>query len=262
MINRRRGFFFGDIHFPFHHKVCLPIAMYYAIKGNYDYYVQVGDLYDWYSASKFSRSYNIFTPKHEKQWSRYYAEIFWSLLNQHNPKAEKYQIRGNHDVRPERRVIDKAPEFETDLEESMQRHYTFDFVKTIHDGREELFVDDICVVHGYLSGLTGKHAEFNLKNIVCGHTHRGGTIFIRNNGHDGGCIFEANAGYLADPYSPGLTYTMQKRATRWTWGFLVVDQCGPRFVPVHPSFAERLKDDPLFQELMKAFGGTLSIVRK
>lgn len=252
---RRRGIFFGDIHFPFHHKICLPIAMFLSLRGKYDYVCQVGDLYDWYSASKFSRSFNVFTPKLERQWSRYYAEMFWGFIHTHLPDAEKYQIRGNHDVRPERRIIDKAPEFETDLETSMRQHYEFENVKTIMDAREELYIDDICVVHGYLSGLTGKHAQFNLKNVVCGHTHRGGVVYIRNDGHDGGTIFEANAGYLADPYSKGLAYTMQRRATNWNWGVLAVDEWGPKFVPIHPSMAEKFKDDPLFKDLVRAFGG-------
>lgn len=250
---RRRGIFFGDIHFPFHQKEVLSIALYLAIKGKYDYVCQLGDLYDWYSAAKFPRSLNAFTPKQEKQWSRYYAEIFWGFFQNYLPDAEKYQIRGNHDARPEKRVIERAPEFEMDIEQSIVDHYTFDGVKTVFDPREELYIDDICVIHGYLSGLTGKHAEFNLKNIVCGHTHRGNITFIRKEGHDGGTIFEANAGYLANPYSKGLGYPMQKRATKWTWGLLEVDKMGPKFIPLHPSMAEEFKGDRLFSEIYSAF---------
>lgn len=244
----------GDVHFPFHHKIVFPLALYYVLKGGYDYVVQIGDLMDQFSASKFPRSFNCFTPKHEKQWSRYYAEMMWGFIHAHLPKAEKFQIKGNHDVRPERRVIEKAPEFETDLEESIREHYTFDNVKTLHDAREELYIDDVCFLHGYYAGIAGKHAEFNLKNVVCGHTHRGGTVFVRNQGHDGGTIFEANAGYLADPFSRGLAYSLQKRATRWTWGILTIDRYGPKFVPLHPSMAEQLKEDALFKDLLRAFG--------
>lgn len=252
-MRRRKGFFLGDIHFPFHHPVILPLALYFATKGNYSYICQVGDLYDWYSAAKFPRSFNVFTPQHEKQWSRYYAELMWKMIHEKCPKAELHQIKGNHDVRPNKRIMEKAAEFEEDIESPMKEHYTFDHVRTIHDASEELYIDDICVIHGYLSGIGAKHAEFNLKNIVCGHTHRGNTSFIRHNGHDGGCLWEANAGYLANPYARGLRYTNQKRATRWTWGFLHVDEHGPRFVPLHPSMAERYKSDPLFLDLLKAF---------
>jgi predicted phosphodiesterase len=250
---RRRGLYLGDIHFPFHHPEILSLALYLAIKGRYSYVCQVGDLYDWYSTAKFPRSFNVFTPKQEKQWSRYYAELFWMILRKHLPEAELYQIRGNHDVRPEKRVMEKAPEFEEDIETSQRAHYSFDGVKTIFDSREELYIDDICVVHGYLSGIAGKHASFNLRNVVCGHTHRGGTVFIRNAGHDGGCIFEANAGYLANPFAKGLGYTPQKRATNWTWGVLPVDEWGPKFVPLHPGMAKAFESDPLFAEILAAF---------
>jgi len=254
LIKRRRGIFIGDIHFPFHHKTVFPLALYLVLKGNYDYVCQVGDLYDWYSASKFPRSFNAFTPKHEKQWSRYYAEMFWGFVHTHLPNAEKYQIRGNHDVRPERRIIEKAPEFEEDLETAIREHYEFDNVKTIFDAREELYIDDICIIHGYYSGTGDKHAIFNLKNVVAGHTHRGNVSFTRHAGHDGGCLWEANAGYLADPYSKGLAYSMQRRATRWTWGILPVDEWGPKFIPLHPSMIEKFKDDPLLKDLLRAFG--------
>jgi UDP-2,3-diacylglucosamine pyrophosphatase LpxH len=250
---RRRGIYFGDIHFPFHHPVILAIAIYMAIKGRYSYICQVGDLYDFYSAAKFPRSQNVFTPRQEKQWSRYYAELFWQTLRKHMPEAEFYQIRGNHDVRPEKRIMEKAAEFEDDIETSQRAHYTFDSVRTIFDAREELVIDDVCVIHGYFSGASDKHARFNLKNIVCGHTHRGNVSYVRNEGHDGGAIWEANAGYLANPYSRGLGYTAQKRATNWTWGILPVDQWGPRFIPLHPSMAEHYASDPLFQEILAAF---------
>ncbi len=111
----------------------------------------------------------------------------------------------------------------------------------------------LCFIHGYLS-LLGAHARFNLKNVVCGHTHRGGTAFIRNAGHDGGTIWEANAGYLADPYSKGLSYTAQKRATNWTWGILHIDEMGPKFCPLHPSMIERVKNDPLFKDILLGLG--------
>lgn len=250
---RRRGFFFGDIHFPFHHKNLLSLAMYFCIKGNYDYVCQVGDLRDWYSASKFPRSYNVFTPKHEQQWASYYAELFWGILREKLPHASLFQILGNHCVRPHKRIVEKAPEFEQDIVSMIRDLYTFEGVKTVYDSREELYIDDICIIHGYLSRL-GAHAAYNLKSVVCGHSHTGGVAYIRNAGHEGGILWELNAGYLADPFTAGLSYTAQKRATKWTWGFGAVDEWGPRFVPLHPEDMNRFKGDPLLEELIKALG--------
>ncbi len=250
---RRTGFVLGDVHFPFHQPVILSLAIYFFCKGKYDWIVQVGDLYDWYSAAKFPRSWNVFTPKQEKEWSRYYAEIMWGLINSRNARAEKYQLLGNHCVRPHKRLMEKAPEFEDDLIPTFNEHYTFEGVKTVYDSREELVVDDTVFMHGYYTGGGTKHAHLNIRNFVCGHTHTGGTWFMRNNGHEGGHIFEANAGYVADPYAKGLGYSAQKKATKWTWGFLHVDKWGPRFISLHPSMAEQFKDDPLFKEICEAF---------
>lgn len=249
----RRGFILGDVHFPFHHKTILPLALYFYLKGQYDYFIQVGDLHDRYSASKFARSYNLFTPRDERKWCNYYAEILWGFVARGSAK-ERYQLLGNHCVRPVKRILEVAPEFEDEMLQVLHEDYDFEGVKSILDPREELYVDGICFLHGYLAAL-GKHAEYNLKNFVGGHTHRGGTVFLPKDGHETKQIWELNAGYVADPGSPGLSYTMQKRATRWTHGFGIIDQYGPRFVPLDPSMADALKADPLFSELYKAFGG-------
>lgn len=249
---RRRGFVLGDVHLPFHHKVILPLALWHACRGSFDYFIQVGDLHDRYSAAPFARSFNLFTPRQEREWCRYYAEILWGVVNTHMPKTEKYQLLGNHCIRPKKQGLAKAPEFEDEIAEALERDFTFDGVKTILDPREELYLDDICYLHGYLMPM-GAHALFNLKNFVGGHTHRGGTFFLPKDGHELPMIWELNAGYVADPFAKGLAYTMQKRATRWTHGFGIVDDLGPRFIPL--SVEDAPFDDPLFVDLYKAFGG-------
>jgi hypothetical protein len=247
---RRRGFVFGDIHFPFHHKQLLALALYLCIKRRPKYIVQVGDMFDYYSASKFSRSYNLFTPIEEVNLSRGYSERFWAILNKYCPDAEKFQLLGNHCVRPHRRIMEKAPEFEHFLVERINELYTFPGVKTIYDSREEFQIDDIWYQHGHRMQL-GAHATFNLQNTVVGHTHRGGTVYLPIDGHLNRQIFEANAGYLGDPLSPGLSYTAQKRATRWTHGVLYIEPLAPVFVPLWPALIESLVDDKvLFEELL------------
>lgn len=249
---RSKGFVFGDIHFPFHHRVLLPIAIWFCVRMNPAYIIQIGDLMDWLSAGKFPRSYNIMTPKSEMDHARYYAELFWIALNEFVPKAEKYQLLGNHCLRPLKRMIEKNPESEMLLKDKLEELYTFDGVKTIFDVREELIIDDVWYHHGHYARL-GAHCEYNLNNTVCGHSHRGGSHFFPMNGHGQKQIWELNAGYLADPHSPGLSYTMQKRATRWTHGFGVVDFDAPRFVPIHEGMAVWLKDDPIYKAILEFF---------
>lgn len=194
--------------------------------------VQVGDLRDWYSASRFTRKVNLFTPKQEDEWATYYSQLFWETLNRDLPNAEKHQLLGNHCIRPVARVLEKAPEFEEDMIRLLHERYTFEGVKTTYDPREELDVGGVRFIHGYLSQL-GAHAKFNQMPVVCGHTHRGGVIPIPM--HDT-VSFELNAGYLADASHPALSYTMQKKATNWTLGFGVIDHDGPRFISLDARF--------------------------
>lgn len=247
---RKRGFVFGDIHFPFQHKLLFPLAVWICIKRAPQYIVQIGDLHDKYSASKFPRSHNLFTPKQEREWCKYYADLFWITLNSYLPYAEKYQLLGNHCVRPIKRVMEKAPEYESELVQILHEDYTFEKVKTIYDIRDELIIDDVWYHHGHLTKL-GAHCQYNHNNTVCGHSHHGGTEYFPLNGHAQKQIWEANAGYLADPLSPGLSYTMQKKATRWTHGVLEIDFMGPRFMPIHVGMIENIKDDDLWKQLSK-----------
>ena len=111
----KRTFIFGDTHFPFHHRTALAAAMCYCHHYQPEVIVQVGDLRDWYSASRFSRKVNLFTPKQEDEQATYYSDLFWESLGRWCPSAEKYQLLGNHCVRPIKRIGEVAPEFEEDF---------------------------------------------------------------------------------------------------------------------------------------------------
>lgn len=230
----KRTFIFGDLHFPFHNKVALAVALYYCRFYRPEIIVQAGDLRDWYSASHFSRKVNLFTPQEEDREASYLSEWFWEKLGNWCPDAEKYQLLGNHCVRPIKRIGEVAPEFEEDYIPLLHERYTFDGVKTIYDPREELDLHGVRFIHGYKSKL-GEHAAFNRMPVVCGHTHRGGVAMLNLHNE---IIWELNAGYLADASHPALSYTMQKRATNWTLGFGTLDADGPRF---HGMGAEFLR---------------------
>lgn len=210
--------------------------MFYCRQWKPDVIVQVGDLRDWYSASRFSRKVNLFTPKEEDTQATYYSDLLWETLNRWLPDAEKYQLLGNHCVRPIKRISELAPEFEDDYIPLLHERYTFDGVKTIYDPREELDLGGVRYIHGYLSKL-GDHARFNQMPVVCGHSHQGGVVFIPQKDK---VSFELNAGYLADPFHPALSYTMQKRATKWTHGFATIDTDGPRFHFLEQELLDRI----------------------
>lgn len=217
----------GDCHFPFHHKPALTWVLDLIKKLSPDRIIQVGDIYDMFSHTRFARSHDIMTPKQEVTEARVTAEEMWSIIQRYAPKAELYQILGNHDDRPKKRILDKYPELASIVD--ISHLWEFDGVKTIHDSREELILDGVIFMHGYRTKL-GDHTKYNHMSTVHGHTHRGGTIFIPIKGMT---LWELDAGYCGDPEAAALSYGPQK-INNWTLGCGWLDDEGPRFM-VYPG---------------------------
>jgi len=214
----------GDTHFPYCSSKSLEQIYSYVSKNTPNVIVQLGDLYDMFSMSKFPRSY-VTSPSEEVKRGREMAEDMWTVLTNICPRAKRYQLKGNHDIRPLSRLIEKSPELEVFYDDSFL--WRFNRVKTIHDVRDELILDDIVFLHGYRSRL-GEQAKYRGKSCVVAHTHRGGVHFI-NKGDE--LIWELNVGYLGDVTSKVFNYTKQK-FTQWTLGFGWIDGWGPRFCPI------------------------------
>lgn len=215
----------GDAHFPFTNLDILTSIYQFAEIHKPKHIIQGGDLYDMFAQSKFPKSLNIYTPEEELELGRKMALEMWGTLRRICPQAKCYQLLGNHDVRPLKRVLEKAPEVEMFVKRGIVPYFEFDGVHTETDYRQELIIQDILFHHGHKSKL-GEHLAFNLMNTVAFHTHRGGTFYrpFRDR-----ILFEANAGYIGDEKSKALGHTPQK-STGWTGGFLWIDYYGPRFI--------------------------------
>ena len=66
-------------------------------------------------------------------------------------------------------------------------------------------------------------------NVVCGHSHVGGVKFIPRGLNP---LWELNTGHCLDRHAEPFSYTKQKRLSNWLPGFGIIDNYGPRFVPV------------------------------
>jgi hypothetical protein len=214
----------GDTHFPFADPRALERVYDLAERLQPTVVIQMGDLHDMLSWSKFPSSQLHFTPKGEIEGAFEGAKEMWRKIRAIVPQARLIQIRGNHDIRPLKRVLEVAPALEVFLE--LDRFYRFEGVELIADHREELIIDGIAFLHGYRTRL-GDHASYMMHNAVVGHSHRGGVAFKHIRGKT---LWELNCGFLADPTSKGLSYTPQK-ITDWTQGVGIIDSLGPRFVP-------------------------------
>ena len=223
----------GDVHAPFIDKKVFRILSekipeHYEdalSRGRRFCVIQLGDLYDMYSASKYVRSLDLITPQDEFELGKETARERWGIIRKRAKKASCYQLLGNHDARPFKRLLEKCPELASVV--SFKDLFTFEGVKTIHDPAQELILDEIVFMHGYRSKL-GDHCLYNRLSTVCGHSHRGGVLFFP---HGKEMLFELNAGYIAQSDSVPMRYGMQ-RISKTTHGYGLIDQDGPRFIPI------------------------------
>lgn len=213
-----------DMHAPFHSRSGLRQLYKAAEDLAPTHVIQLGDLYDFYSFSRYPRSLNLLTPKQEIEDARNSALAFWITMKAIAPRAKRYQLLGNHDSRVEKKISSLFPEAES----LINAHAMFEFkgVETMESERQELVIEDILFQHGFRSKL-GDHARHNSMKTVCGHSHRGGVVYQRLGDK---VIWELNAGHLVDETRKPFMYTPQRLMATWTMGFGIIDQYGPRFV--------------------------------
>ncbi len=215
-----------DIHFPFYDERGMALMLELAEVNQPGLIIQMGDLYDFLSYSKYPHSVNVMTPQEEVDLGRRQAVEMWTELQQRCPKARCVQLTGNHDARVNRRVETVLPSVEHLVQPVIRALFQFDGVETIHDTRQEFDFEGVLYHHGHR--LLGQHVAWNLRNTVNGHLHRGGLVCKQT---EGGTLWELNAGFLGDKSSPAFTYHAQKRLHGTTLGVGWIDCYGPRFIP-------------------------------
>ncbi len=228
----------GDLHFPWADKKACKAVLAYIRKRKPGVVIQLGDLYDRYSDTSFAKSLNIMTPEEEHKRGRFQALEFWKeLRSAAGRRCEFYQILGNHDDRPLKRIRDSLPEQEHLVRAALKDFWTFPGVNTVQDSSDELILDGVLWTHGHFK--FGDHIKKYRLPVVCGHLHKGDVTFERisliNSRGDGlihRVIFEGNAGYLGDPMALPLRYRQKKQLYPYTKGLFEIDDVGPRFVPL------------------------------
>lgn len=223
-------FIVGDLHFPYHNKRAIR-RIYEAIKKEKPtHIIQIGDLYDQYSFSRFTKK-NITSSVKEISKARKEGDTFWKRCRIHAKHAVCYQLLGNHDIRLTKRIAEKVPEAYEFVKEKLDELYTFRGVKTIYDDRQILKIMGIIFTHGYLS-QPGAHMSYFGESCVVGHSHVGSCIYKQRNGKT---IFELNAGYVGDETSEPMRYR-PTTVSKWTLGYGLITFRGkiacPQFIPI------------------------------
>jgi len=221
----------GDTHFPYEKQTYLNQLYAFASQYHPTHIIQIGDLYDQYNFSRYPKEEDKLA-KSELFAGRKKAEEFWRTLQQASPQARCYQLVGNHCMRMLKKVKQVAPELLPMVREYWTKVYRFQEVTTLQDDRSELVINNVLFIHGYLANL-GDHLKLNRQNVVVGHSHKGGVVYIR---HNTKTLFELNCGHLADDSKLPFSYPPQ-RTTFWTPGFGVVETLlnntiTARFIPL------------------------------
>lgn len=222
---------FGDIHFPFEEKHALKEVIEESKRIKPNCIIQMGDLFEQYNFSNYPKS-SIILPLDELKLAKQKASQFWETLRTLHPKAKLIQLKGNHDDRASKRVLELLPSLETLYQPAITKLYNFPGVVTIHDSKVELTINGIFFHHGHKRKL-GDHMAYNLHNTTVAHSHVGGIVFKQFNQK---ILWELNVGYLADQKQVPLRYSEQQRKL-WTLGYGTIQEkrsqiFAPAFVPL------------------------------
>lgn len=214
-----------DIHFPFACEKTLTSFYEFVGRKKPQVIIQLGDLYDMFAHGKFPRSQNYYNPFEEIKLAHGMAKNFWESLYKISEKSLKFQILGNHDIRPIKRIIEAYPEGEVFFD--LTKYFSFDNVETLMDYRSYIEINEIAFMHGHFTKL-GDHMKKYGKSCVIGHSHRPGLVFLN---HFGKTLFELNAGLAGDPQSKVMGYTPSK-IKDWSNSFAYIDLDGPMVIPI------------------------------
>lgn len=172
----------NDLHVPYHSEAAVAIALQYIKDEKPDKIVLNGDIVDFYGVSSYSKDpLRLNTLQDEVDAA---AGFFHTLREIVGPDTEIVYIKGNHEDRLERFLLDKAPSLCSlnclALDELLLlAQYDIRFVDVgIHLG-------DLEIVHGFVArknpGASAKaYYEKSCSSILIGHVHRLNITYFKN----------------------------------------------------------------------------------
>ena len=218
-----------DLHLPFWDIKAVKKMLFNIHKHKPTHIIQLGDLYDFYSFTRFDRTFNLMTPADEVKRGRELAEWFWAEVKKRAPDARCYQLMGNHDIRPYTKLMKVAPEMEQFFD--LSSCFIFDGVKTIVDDDLILTINGqrVLFAHGFYT-RPGQHLNANRISTVFAHTHLPWCIGSHLLGAK--ALFELNCGFLGDHTALPFSYANQRRIQKWIKSYGLIDKFGPRVIYV------------------------------
>jgi predicted phosphodiesterase len=208
-----------DTHFPFEDKKAWAVALKAIRDLKPNRIVIIGDFADCLTVSHFPRSPGRISNLAQEIHA---VERGLDQINEVAPKAEKVYVCGNHELRLEKYLAQKAPELFglIDFQELVKlkkrgwlwvpyrKHVTYGKIAYTHD-----------------LGYSGANAAAQCLNsfggnIIFGHTHRAGVVY-------GGTVLgehrvAMSCGWLGDPAE--IDYAHQAKIKDWQQGVGIVQQ--------------------------------------
>lgn len=212
----------GDIHAPWLCEITMMLIYEFIERVKPEFIVVMGDEYDFFAQSKFPKQILI-SPEDEVKTARAQLEKVFQSLKRVAPKTKIYNLLGNHNLRPVKRLIESAPELMPFFD--FDSYFKFPESEFVNDPREPLIIGGIAFHHGFMKQYS--HMVKFQKPTVCAHTHNGGLLYQKVQGK---WLWELNAGYAGNPSKPCFNYT-PVREPNWTRGVGYISEWGPHWLP-------------------------------
>ena len=205
--------FINDIHLPYHSLTALNIALKYGFDKKVNTIFINGDLIDFYAISRFQKD----PRKRDLGTEIKTTRDFLSILRKIFPLAKIFYKLGNHDVRWEHYLIEKAPDLlgldEFNLESILKLK---DHDITLIPDKQIVHIGKLTALHGHELG-TSIMSPVNIArglylkakdNAICGHHHQSSEHTEPNiNGKVVTCWSVACLSELHPDYAPINKYT-------------------------------------------------------
>lgn len=173
-ISIKKVLLIGDLHIPYQVNQAVEAAIDYGVKEKVDCVFLNGDLLDLHHASRFAHDPKKVSIKQEIE----YGKQFFAYLRSRFKKETIYFIPGNHDVRIQRLIMQKAPELDLDdfRIDVLLRLREYDVV--FLDYGSKVYFGKLMVEHGdKIRGTGGVNPARTLalkmkRHVACHHFHR------------------------------------------------------------------------------------------
>ena len=229
MVGKYKILAIPDLHFPFANHYLLT-KLYRAIsKLEFDVIINLGDLLDQYVFSKYKKDLSFMNPKAEILKGLQRAHDFWNKIHRISPKSKRFQLKGNHDERLMKRILEKMPEIKDIFEERINL-YDFEDVEVMKSERDYVEIDNIVYCHGWHS-VRWKHVKHFGKSVVHAHTHKANMIVKNDESTDYKLMFELDCGNLINSMNLPFNYT-PSTFTKWKAGYGIIDKGIPHLVRI------------------------------